>query len=290
MTGEEQTWLDCAARMAAAGKAGGARPVRHGLRPGRARPRRRRRSHPGAGPGLRDGDPRGARARRRPSPYSLVSEEAGVSGPADAPWRVVVDPLDGSLNAKRGLEPFAASIAVADGDTLGDVRVAYVEDYTRPRVFSAVRGRAAGTVGVAGPAPFRRGLPRRQRPGGDRAVRGRAARPPSFPLPRPQRHGRRRLQPGHAAPADRLAGSVALLRGDRRGRHAGGGRPLPVGGSGRGTPDTPGGGRRRRHPRRAGHPAAASRPGEALSRSSPGARGWTRTRSSIRHAASCGGL
>jgi len=52
-----------------------------------------------------------------PFPYSVVSEEVGISGPEDAPWRVVIDPLDGSLNAKRGLEPFAASIAVADGDT-----------------------------------------------------------------------------------------------------------------------------------------------------------------------------
>lgn len=75
-----------------------------------------------------------------PYPYSLVSEEAGVRGPADAPWRVVVDPLDGSLNAKRGMEPFAASIAVADGGTLGDVRIGYIEDYTRERVFSAVKG------------------------------------------------------------------------------------------------------------------------------------------------------
>ncbi len=79
-------------------------------------------------------------SEQAPFAHSLVSEEAGVSGPAEAPWRVVVDPLDGSLNAKRGLEPFAASIAVADGDTLGDVRIAYVEDYTRPRVFSAARG------------------------------------------------------------------------------------------------------------------------------------------------------
>jgi myo-inositol-1(or 4)-monophosphatase len=93
-----------------------------------------------------------------PFAYSLVSEEAGVSGPADAPWRVVVDPLDGSLNAKRGLEPFAASIAVADGYTLGDVRIAYVEDYTRPRVFRAVRGEGLllpgsdDAAGVDGPS------------------------------------------------------------------------------------------------------------------------------------------
>jgi myo-inositol-1(or 4)-monophosphatase len=82
-----------------------------------------------------------------PAPYSLVSEEAGMSGPADAPWRVVVDPLDGSLNAKRGLEPFAASIAIADGQALGDVKVAVVEDYTRPRVFGAVRGEGLVPVG-----------------------------------------------------------------------------------------------------------------------------------------------
>jgi myo-inositol-1(or 4)-monophosphatase len=75
-----------------------------------------------------------------------------VSGPADAPWRVVVDPLDGSLNAKRGLEPFAASIAVADGFTLGHVRIAHVEDYTRPRVFSAVRGEGLLSPGSDGAA------------------------------------------------------------------------------------------------------------------------------------------
>jgi myo-inositol-1(or 4)-monophosphatase len=75
-----------------------------------------------------------------PSPYLLVSEETGVRGNDDAPWRVVLDPLDGSLNAKRGLEPFCVSIAVADGLTLGDVRVAHIQDYLRPHAFSAVKG------------------------------------------------------------------------------------------------------------------------------------------------------
>ena len=81
-----------------------------------------------------------------PRPYLLVSEESGISGVAGAEWRVVVDPLDGSLNAKRGLEPFCASIAVANGETLGDVQVAYIEDYVRGHAFSAVRG--AGLPGV----------------------------------------------------------------------------------------------------------------------------------------------
>ena len=147
MTGEEQRWLDCAARMAAAGKA--AVQDLYGTALGRVTLGR------GAG-----GDRTLELDRvcesailevlelEAPFPYSLVSEEAGISGPEDSPWRVVIDPLDGSLNAKRGLEPFAASIAVADGDTLGDVRVGYIEDYTRPRVFSAVRG-----AGLLSPVP-----------------------------------------------------------------------------------------------------------------------------------------
>jgi myo-inositol-1(or 4)-monophosphatase len=82
--------------------------------------------------------------REGPYPHLLVSEESGITGPTDSSWRVVVDPLDGSLNAKRGLEPFGASIAVARGGTLADVKVGYIEDYTRPRCFAAVKG--AGLV------------------------------------------------------------------------------------------------------------------------------------------------
>ena len=139
MTGEERIWLECAAKMAAAGKKAAQELV--GTASGRAVLGR------GAGGDRTLELDRACEAgilqvlkEEAPFPYSLVSEEAGVSGRSDAPWRVVVDPLDGSLNAKRGLEPFAASIAIADGETLGDVRIAYVEDYTRPRVFSAVKG------------------------------------------------------------------------------------------------------------------------------------------------------
>jgi myo-inositol-1(or 4)-monophosphatase len=42
--------------------------------------------------------------------------------------RVVIDPIDGSLNAKRGLPNVAISIAVATGHTMADVRFAYVYD------------------------------------------------------------------------------------------------------------------------------------------------------------------
>jgi len=79
-------------------------------------------------------------AAHAPAPYSLVTEEAGICEEQGTPWRVVIDPLDGSLNAKRGLEPFCASIAVAQGKSLGDVRVAHIADYMRPHAFTAVRG------------------------------------------------------------------------------------------------------------------------------------------------------
>jgi myo-inositol-1(or 4)-monophosphatase len=81
-----------------------------------------------------------------PAPYRVVSEESGSGGDEGATWRVVLDPLDGSLNAKRGLEPFCVSIAVADGPKLADVRVAHIQDYLRPHSFTAVKG--AGVLDV----------------------------------------------------------------------------------------------------------------------------------------------
>ncbi len=90
-------------------------------------------------------------AQQAPALYDLVSEETGFSGTPDAPWRVVLDPLDGSLNAKRGLEPFCVSIAVADGATLGDVRVAHIQDYLRGHFFSAVRGAGLVRAGLGHP-------------------------------------------------------------------------------------------------------------------------------------------
>ena len=43
--------------------------------------------------------------------------------------RVIIDPIDGSLNAKRGLPHHALSIAVADGETMADVVFGFVYDF-----------------------------------------------------------------------------------------------------------------------------------------------------------------
>jgi myo-inositol-1(or 4)-monophosphatase len=72
---------------------------------------------------------------------SIVSEEVGRLG--DGRTTVVVDPIDGSLNAKRGIPFFSVSIAVADGDRMRDVAFGYVYDFGSGEEWVARRGAGA---------------------------------------------------------------------------------------------------------------------------------------------------
>ena len=72
---------------------------------------------------------------------TIVSEEVGEYG--DGRWRVIVDPIDGSLNAKRGIPFFSISVAVADGDTMQDVVFGYVYDFGSGEEWTAMRGGGA---------------------------------------------------------------------------------------------------------------------------------------------------
>jgi myo-inositol-1(or 4)-monophosphatase len=71
----------------------------------------------------------------------IVSEEAGIHG--DGRYTVVVDPIDGSLNAKRGIPFFSISVAVAEGDTMDDVVFGYVFDFGNGEEWTATRGGGA---------------------------------------------------------------------------------------------------------------------------------------------------
>jgi myo-inositol-1(or 4)-monophosphatase len=86
-----------------------------------------------------------------------VSEERGeVAVAGGGPTRVVIDPVDGSLNAKRGL-PFAAvSIAVASGPGMLDVEVGVVAELGSDRDWVAIRGEGAWCSGER-LAPLERG-------------------------------------------------------------------------------------------------------------------------------------
>jgi myo-inositol-1(or 4)-monophosphatase len=77
--------------------------------------------------------------------FTLVSEELGIrpSRGESVGTVVVVDPIDGSINAKRGIPFFSLSIAVADGPTMADVAFGYVYDFGSGEEWTARRGEGA---------------------------------------------------------------------------------------------------------------------------------------------------
>lgn len=81
--------------------------------------------------------------------FVLVSEELGERAfGTGGPMRVVVDPIDGSVNAKRGIPFFSLSLAVADGPSMGDVFFAYVYDFGTGEEWTAERGAGAFLDGL----------------------------------------------------------------------------------------------------------------------------------------------
>src|SRR5689334_9651171 len=73
--------------------------------------------------------------------FTAISEERGEVrfGDGEPAATVVIDPLDGSLNARRMLPSFSLSIAVASGPVMGDVEVAFVHDFGADEEYFARR-------------------------------------------------------------------------------------------------------------------------------------------------------
>jgi myo-inositol-1(or 4)-monophosphatase len=93
-------------------------------------------------------------------PVTAVSEERGeiqIAGGGEL--RIVIDPVDGSLNAKRGL-PFACvSIAIASGARMGDVEIGWVAELD-PRISEGGEPRPGRDWwAVKGEGAFRDGEP-----------------------------------------------------------------------------------------------------------------------------------
>src|SRR3954447_9654530 len=80
--------------------------------------------------------------------FTAVSEERGVIDFGGNGTQVVIDPIDGSVNAKRGLPHFALSVAVAEGTTMADVTFGFVQDFGPDEEFVAWRGHGAELDGV----------------------------------------------------------------------------------------------------------------------------------------------
>jgi myo-inositol-1(or 4)-monophosphatase len=80
--------------------------------------------------------------------FVAISEERGeVVFGGGGPARVVIDPIDGSLNARRTLPSHSLSIAVASGSSMADVEFGYVFDFGAGEEFAAARGEGASLDG-----------------------------------------------------------------------------------------------------------------------------------------------
>jgi myo-inositol-1(or 4)-monophosphatase len=74
----------------------------------------------------------------------VVSEERGlVEIAGGGAGRVVIDPIDGSLNAKRELPMYSLSIAVSEGDDMASATFGYVTNFATGEEWWAHRGGGA---------------------------------------------------------------------------------------------------------------------------------------------------
>ncbi len=80
-------------------------------------------------------------ARFEKEDVTIVSEEVGRVGTGST--LAVIDPIDGSLNAKRGIPFFSLSIALAAGERMGDVFFGFVHDFGSGEEWTATRGEGA---------------------------------------------------------------------------------------------------------------------------------------------------
>lgn len=94
--------------------------------------------------------------------FTAISEERGRVDFGDPEVLVVIDPIDGSLNAKRGLRAASLSVAVASGPTMGDVVFGFVHDLGTGEEWTATAGDGARLDGE----PLAPVLPERRLPDG----------------------------------------------------------------------------------------------------------------------------
>jgi myo-inositol-1(or 4)-monophosphatase len=74
---------------------------------------------------------------------TIVSEETGIVELRGGGKKVLVDPVDGSRNAVSGIPFYCTSLAVAGGDTIGDIELAYIINLVNGDEFWAEKGNGA---------------------------------------------------------------------------------------------------------------------------------------------------
>jgi myo-inositol-1(or 4)-monophosphatase len=80
------------------------------------------------------------RLQARGENFTLISEELGWKQFGKGGFSLLLDPIDGSLNAKKGIPFFSTSIALIEGGYLSGTRVGYVINLANGDEFWAIQG------------------------------------------------------------------------------------------------------------------------------------------------------
>ncbi len=72
-------------------------------------------------------------------PLTIVSEEYGLKDLRGGGPRILIDPIDGSKNAINGLPVFSTTLALAEGDTIGDITMGYTINLVNGDEFWAIK-------------------------------------------------------------------------------------------------------------------------------------------------------
>lgn len=83
------------------------------------------------------------KAYREGEVFTLISEELGTRTFGDGRTIVLVDPVDGSNNAKSGIPFFSTALTLLEGNKLSDLTAAYVVNLVTGDEFWAIRGEGA---------------------------------------------------------------------------------------------------------------------------------------------------
>ncbi len=82
------------------------------------------------------------------TPLTIISEECGVREINGGGPRLLADPVDGSRNAISGVTLYSTSIALVDGDYIGEVSAGYVVNLVSGDEFWAVKGKGNFLNGI----------------------------------------------------------------------------------------------------------------------------------------------
>jgi len=77
----------------------------------------------------------------------IISEEAGFVGDPSSELTALVDPVDGSTNAGRGIPFFSASVAIASGRRFSDIVAAGTIDLVNGEIIVASKGKGCKADG-----------------------------------------------------------------------------------------------------------------------------------------------